>query len=828
MRYKQPAPIWPLMCILSCLFVLSVTAPRSWERIARDEPVEPIEVKQRRPAQSSTTDVGVDRFAKGTPTLADPRATIEPKEAVATSPPPPVEPIGPVEPIEPQPPVANLHLTDAKIEVALRPEVPKPELDVPLPKKTPAPTVDLDPAASIQAARQPESAWFEPEQLLWRLEQLSCSEDAGDWAMKVIGLIHKLTDQGNVSPEETAEALANLRTAGEQVEQLIAQIGEGFEATQLRRLRHALSRRLDLWELAHRFESIGRTQTDRGCPDSAQLALCLNDVETLTESGSEGTAWRRYVLLDALDQLTTDDGFSQSADQRELARRVLKRLNVTRLTADQQEFISDGPLAALTAELRHWAAEPVSLNQLVKRIEEYETTGRASDARRVAVDVRRLIWSPSEETRQMGRRLDMYYRNCNARVAVNERLLNRLLDDPAPIDQATRETILGVLSRGRARTTADLSVHVVPDERRLLMSLDATGAITSDTTSTQSIATLYSRGYADYEVHKLLEIRPDGLRAEPSVAQVDSTVQLRDVRTTLDPVPLVGWFARDRVERQYAELRATAQREIERKVAMRLEQQIDRETEDRIRDVNRRFQDGLLATLKGLSLEPSLMEMRTTGERLIVRARLAGEEQLGAHTPRPRAPSDSLLSIQLHESAINNVLERLELDGQSFTVAKLHERLAERLNHPIPDDLREDVTLTFAAEDALHVRCQDNQVQLTLSLASLRKGDTEWRDFTVRVFYKPDPSVPGGQLVRDGVVRLSSETRLGAKGQIALRGVFSTMFSKERHWRLIPASLAAHPRLQDVEVVQFLIDDGWIGLAIAPHRQEPSEAFAGL
>ena len=34
-----------------------------------------------------------------------------------------------------------------------------------------------------------------------------------------------------------------------------------------------------------------------------------------------------------------------------------------------------------------------------------------------------------------------------------------------------------------------------------------------------------------------------------------------------------------------------------------------------------------------------------------MRLRLAGGEQLGAYTPRPRAPSDSLMSLQVHESA---------------------------------------------------------------------------------------------------------------------------------------------------------------------------------
>src|SRR5689334_1504650 len=39
MRSKPQSPIWPYLGILACLFVLSITAPRAWDRLARKEPV---------------------------------------------------------------------------------------------------------------------------------------------------------------------------------------------------------------------------------------------------------------------------------------------------------------------------------------------------------------------------------------------------------------------------------------------------------------------------------------------------------------------------------------------------------------------------------------------------------------------------------------------------------------------------------------------------------------------------------------------------------------------------------------------------------------------
>ena len=139
--------------------------------------------------------------------------------------------------------------------------------------------------------------------------------------------------------------------------------------------------------------------------------------------------------------------------------------------------------------------------------------------------------------------------------------------------------------------------------------------------------------------------------------------------------------------------------------------------------------------MDSLLLDPMMIAAETTDKRFSMRIRLAGPDQLGGHTPRPQAPSDSLASIQIHESMLNNVLERLELDGQTFDLAGLGQRLAERLHRYQPkpvDPDQEDVKITFAAKDAVHVRCNDGRLEITLAIARLSKGARKWKDFQVR------------------------------------------------------------------------------------------------
>jgi hypothetical protein len=212
--------------------------------------------------------------------------------------------------------------------------------------------------------------------------------------------------------------------------------------------------------------------------------------------------------------------------------------------------------------------------------------------------------------------------------------------------------------------------------------------------------------------------------------------------------------------------------------------------------------------------------MQTTQERLTLRLRLAAEHQLAALTPRPRAPSDSLASFQVHESVLNNVFNQLDLNGREFSQADLFRWVAERLNLPadkVPDNLRDDVMLTFAPRDAFRVTAQEGRLEINLHLDELRAEGNTFRDFTVRVFYRPDEESPTGDLVRDGVVQLIGK-RINMKGQVALRGIFSKTFPREKRFSLLPARFLEDPKLADVRVTQMVVTDGWIGIALGQDR----------
>jgi hypothetical protein len=277
---------------------------------------------------------------------------------------------------------------------------------------------------------------------------------------------------------------------------------------------------------------------------------------------------------------------------------------------------------------------------------------------------------------------------------------------------------------------------------------------------------------------------------------------------------------RDVARREYDEQRAAAQRESDRKIADQARRQIDATVDARFQAMGQRIDDKLMTPLRRLSLEPTWLLNETTDHRLVVRARLAGDMQLAAHTPRPQAYSDSLASVQIHQSALNNAFSHMGLAGKTWLAPELFRHISHLLNLPAadaPENIPANMKLTFAARDCLLANCVNDRIELCLRLDELEMDGHEWRDLVVRAFYAPEQADRTVRLVRDGTVQLTAQ-RLTPRSQIMLRGLFSRIFARDEGWTLLEGQWETNAGLKDAEVTQFEIEDGWINIAIGPVR----------
>ncbi len=824
MKSKQASPIWPYLGILACLFVLSVTAPRAWDRMARQETLSHALLAKKTRVAPVQAAPAPERYEKVDDAELTGREAIGAEPARSGEATPVAEPN--TEPATAHPPAAESPPAEQAVPPA--PQVvnePGPFIEVNNRTDTPADEPEPEITSVDEPAPEPApagNAWPLPRVLMGQLARLAQQDSRGQWAERAGNLIRDLCRPAEHNGGSAEGILKQLRELA-QPDGTVAEVDSPQES-QTVRARYALARWLDIWEGAVDLEKLSIADVrPRYTPEVVRARLA--DVESLLRKGPGGAGWRDYLQLESLRDLANRPQLDD--EHRVAARKVLDRLSYSRLTRSQWRFVNQEPLIALQTELRSWAAQHVTAAQLLTHLEQYEYTLSASDARLVADDFRGLGWSAPQAAENVSERLDTHYRNANVRVACAGALANRLVPQPGKVDARVQDVVVNVPVSGRSTTSTQLFVRLVPDARRIRLGLEARGLVDSNTTSSSGPATFYNQGQSTFLARKLMVLGPQGLSVWPAVAEAENNYSyLVSLETDFDGVPLMGALVRNIARSQHDESLDEARLEVEYKVATRARDQLDAEVRPQLIKAAQRIEKEQLATLKRLGLDLVPLGLSTTEERVVARVRLGGPEQLGAHTPRLRAPADSWFSMQLHQSALNNALERLDLDGRSFALPELFAWTAEKLNRPQLaklDDLPDNVHLTFAKQDAVRLRCEDGRVEVRFAFAELKQGRNRWRNFTVRTLYWPEADNLDPRFVRDPTISFDGKSLKG-KPEFVLRAIFSKVLSRNRDLRLLGEAITSDPRLKDLQVTQFAVEDGWIGLAYSPQRANANVA----
>ena len=294
------------------------------------------------------------------------------------------------------------------------------------------------------------------------------------------------------------------------------------------------------------------------------------------------------------------------------------------------------------------------------------------------------------------------------------------------------------------------------------------------------------------------------------------------MKTDYDQIPLLGWLVRQMARDEHEQQRGVVRAEIRQRVVSRAQQQLDDSIHERLTGMEERLDQGILAPLRDLSLDPKTLEMRTTPERLVMRYRLAANSQLAAYTPRPRGLAGNMISVQLHESLANNLLAQLHLDDQRIELEELMQQLAEKLKisrQDIHEEIPPDVVLHLGHDRPIQFEFDEERVLVTIRIKELTTPRRTWRNFVVRGRYRADVAQTHVDLQRDGGIELISE-QLGFRDQVALRGIFTKVMTRDHRLNILRGRFLSDPRLSQLGVTQFVARDGWIGLSIGPRGED--------
>jgi hypothetical protein len=460
---------------------------------------------------------------------------------------------------------------------------------------------------------------------------------------------------------------------------------------------------------------------------------------------------------------------------------------------------------------------PAEVVALDKNLEAYEVTRDPQIARQVIAQQKVLAASPASFDRALADAVEQHYRNANIRLALTAEMINRALKSDRSESRPVRNQIGGAYVRGQSEICSHSRVELAPSDDEWRLKVQTNGVVQSNTFADAGSVRLRSRGATDFSGSKTVVVRPDGVHMQPSDVDATSRNRLVGVTTDYDWMPLVGGYARDRAMQEYQARQNRVRTEMESRVSGEASDTLDRDTHDAMEQARKNLYARFTEHFDEYGIKLTTIEMKSSPERLVARVRVASDDQLGSHTPRPRALSDSLASLQIHETAMTNLAVTLGLDGQRLTGAELQNKIHEqfpKMAMKDPQEIRRDTVFQFAPKNSVQVHIKDGRLELAIAFDSVELDGDTMPNVIVHAFYTPSAEGLNADLARDG--SLGIEGRFSSTERARLHNIFQTVLSPDRKLTIARLGDQTDLNLKGLMITQLVLEDGWVGLAIGP------------
>ncbi|RMF38235.1 MAG: hypothetical protein D6753_16085 [Planctomycetota bacterium] len=638
------------------------------------------------------------------------------------------------------------------------------------------------------------------------------------WKTRMNSVLQRLVEEIGVAHAESLQVLDELNALCDQGIELAGRQTDYARAARILETAHAARRRQAVWRsIAETLDgtSVGLAVARDLPAVQRELQEVVDRLEAELSAAPQGAAWKEFLRTADLKQWA-ETGERQSGAL--LAADVLDRMHRPELTPDQRRFLRSGSIADLRSQLIALGTETVDFRELLEELEQLESDSISRIRPEVARKVQVLHLSHDPRHRAVAAAINDYYRNANLRICLTRDFLQRFLPEESQEFRPVRRFVLGADTRGNSVVRTHIDLQFIPDDSAWNLDVAVRGRVDAATRSSKGPAVFFNDSQADIETHRYVRFGPQGYQITNHPTQVTARETLRNLRTDFDGLPLLGEFVRAIAREQFDQQRHVARRLTQRMIARETDAELDARIHDELADMERDLQDKIIGPLRRLNLDPMIVAMDTTADRLTARYRVADAAQMAAASPRPRAPSEALVSLQLHESAINNAIDRLGLSDRTWTLPELYEHLGRTLTGQqweTPEDVPDDILVRFASSRPITVRFVDGRAELTLRIAELsRPGKLKIQRFIVTSSYVPVAEGMNARLERDGVVQIQSRG-----DRLALRLIFAKVFVAHPEIPLVAPAWQQDPRADGLEVSQVDLRNGWFAIAVSRASQ---------
>lgn len=555
----------------------------------------------------------------------------------------------------------------------------------------------------------------------------------------------------------------------------------------------------------------------------------------LRRIGDNGQRWRRFLRQDDLEaQLAADEAnwrtLREIADRYSSGYRGLEMPVFSRVTDALRSH-----LEMLRTRQNRQASEEFqqAIDVLVANLEAALADPHGDNLDRLA---RTIGWFDDRgQLRPIVEGTRRHFSHPNLFVQVSGDFIGKM-QQQVDVTGPVRDVILGTSIRGTGRTTGQVSLQLVPNDRHAAFDAVFVGANRSRTTGYNGPAVIRSRGLTRITARKRILMDEDGIYALGTDADAQTSTRTTGVSTNVR-IP----FRRlaDRIAtRKVCEQKRNGERVAARHAEEQFCERMDEQTAELVVKGNDAYFGKFRQPLVKRDQFPRQLSFRTSADHLFVSAVAANRYQFGAQSAAPQVEGDADIVLRVHESAANNtffgMLSGVHVENEDVKAQLLNTfgTLPERFQE---EEGRDPWSITFAEEKPITVEFDDGQFAVTFRgdrYTSGRRSFPTGMDVSVR--YAMELTERGLKGTRQGDVGATppgwdGQRRFSLREQTLRRMVqrrFGKIFQEEIILEDIelPEGSAGAGRLQPV---QYYSEDGWLMLGLRHISEAEAVALNG-
>ncbi len=614
----------------------------------------------------------------------------------------------------------------------------------------------------------------------------------------------------------------------------------GLELAPFYNVRNALEDMREILQLT----ATGKSRLPEQLVNLQNSILDLNNF--LATGGTEKEdAWKSFLELDSL---------SEEAKK--------SRPNTAKLIAAYRKFGSDEEGLKLPpfAKVRQNLGKYLELNQMATGADAKDRF--AARVENIAQNLQRHELDPSNETaaqliRDLGwmdatgllptvaGRIRSRFSRPNAYLALSGEFVTKQINDTRSDYQRVNRCFEGSHVTGAATTSANVTGMLVPSENGAIIDILLNGTTITRTVAQQRNVYVHSQGTTGLSATKRLYLNFEGIVTSPASAQASTYQQTLGVNVNrLLGRRLIGRIA----NRKAAQSNPKAASQTSREAEQTIEEQLNREVGEMIAGADQQLQDALSRMNIDQEYLPDSLRMRSSSRKLYVDALVTAKRYMGAPSNPPDVGAESDLTVQVHQSAVNNILARL-FGGIKIDPERMIAMLEER-NIDVPAELRnsisgsdkskedgekdgeedgdakkaaaddEDWALTFDQLQPVTVTFSDGKVRIAIRGRRFEQGDQAITEpLEISATYRLRKSTTGELEARRigevEIVFVESPGRLSTK-QLAyktfIKRKISNLFTRTISTNQLPAGNLTN-QLRSLVLDQVEATRGWLAIA---------------